>query len=74
MSLHPVYTSPILQPHFEEVEEWPVALVGYSGTQGAERIDFADLGIDLDLKGVVGEGTRAGAPRPSLPTYSYTYS
>ena len=47
-----------------------MALVGYSGTQGAESIDFADFGIDLDLEGVVGEGNLAGAPRPSLPTYS----
>ena len=47
-----------------------MALVGYSGTQGAECIDFADLEIGLDLEGVVGEGTLAGVPRPSLPTYS----
>ena len=47
-----------------------MALVGCSGTQGAESIDFAELGIDLDLEGVVGAGTLAGAPRPTRPTYS----
>ena len=47
-----------------------MGLVGYSGTQGAESIDFVDHGIDSDPEGVVGEGTLAGAPRPTLPTYS----
>lgn len=45
-------------------------LVGCSDTQGAENIDFVDLGIDWDLEGVVGAGTHAGAPRLPLPTGS----
>ena len=45
-------------------------LVGCSDTQGAEGIDFVDLGIDWDLEEVVGAGTLAGAPRLPLPTGS----
>lgn len=58
------------QLHSEEVEVWPVALVDYSGMQGAGSIDSADLEIGLDLEAVAGADILAGAPRLPLPTCS----